>query len=87
LGFGTDYVAPLLGEYSARYPHLEVELTLSDDPSWSSFHQWDVVIYIGELRDSSMHCTPLATNRRYVRFSRLSGTKRHTRFTLRSETA
>lgn len=66
LGFGTDYVAPLLGEYSARYPHLEVELTLSDDPSWSSFHQWDVVIYIGELRDSSMHCTPLVTNRRYV---------------------
>lgn len=66
LGFGTEYVAPLLGEYSARHPHLEGELTLSDDPNWSSFHRWDVVIYIGELRDSSMHCTSLATNRRYA---------------------
>lgn len=66
LGFGNDYIAPLLGRYTAEHPHLEAELTLSDAPSWASLHQWDVVIYIGELRDSSMRCIRLAKNRRFV---------------------
>lgn len=66
LGFGNDYVAPLLGRYAAAHPNLEAELTLSDAPSWSSLHQWDVVIYIGELRDSSMRCIRLAKNRRFI---------------------
>ncbi|MWT74199.1 LysR family transcriptional regulator [Escherichia coli] len=66
LGFGNDYIAPLLAEYAHENEQLEVELTLSDDPSWASLHNWDVVIYIGELRDSSMHCIRLASNRRFI---------------------
>lgn len=66
LGFGHDHVAPLIGLYSAKHENLEIELTLSDDPSWSDLHKWDVVIFIGELRDSSMHCIKLASNRRFV---------------------
>lgn len=66
LGFGNDYVAPLLGHYAATHPHLEAELTLSDAPCWTSMHQWDVVIYIGELRASSMSCSRLARNRRLI---------------------
>lgn len=66
LGFGNDYVAPLMGRFAAENPHLEAELTLSDAPSWTAMHQWDVVIYIGELRDSSMHCVKLAANRRFL---------------------
>ncbi|EJY5107900.1 LysR family transcriptional regulator [Salmonella enterica] len=66
LGFGNDYVSPLLGRYAITHPHMEVELTLSDAPNWAKFHQWDIVIYIGELKDSSMSCIKLASNRRFL---------------------
>ncbi|ATF92920.1 LysR family transcriptional regulator [Cedecea neteri] len=66
LGFGNDYIAPLLGEYAAQHESLEVELTLSDDPHWATLHKWDLVIFIGELRDSSMHCIKLAPNQRFI---------------------
>lgn len=66
LGFGNDYVAPLLASYASTHPHMEVELTLSDAPRWASFHQWDLVIYIGELKDSSMNCIRLASNKRFL---------------------
>lgn len=66
LGFGNDYIAPLLGDYAAQHENLEVELTLSDDPHWATLHKWDLVIFIGELRDSSMHCIRLAANRRFI---------------------
>lgn len=66
LGFGNDYVAPILARYAEMHPGLEVELTLSDVPNWSARHRWDVIIYIGELRDSSLRCITLAANRRFV---------------------
>lgn len=66
LGFGNDYIAPMLGDYAAQHENLEVELTLSDDPHWATLHKWDLVIFIGELRDSSMHCIRLAANRRFI---------------------
>lgn len=66
LGFGNEYVAPVLAQYALQHPGLEVELTLSDVPEWSSMHRWDVIVYIGELRDSSLRCIKLAANRRLV---------------------
>lgn len=66
LGFGNEYVAPILAEYAQKHPNIEAELTLSDVPNWSSRHMWDVIIYIGELRDSSLHCIKLAANQRFV---------------------
>lgn len=66
LGFGNEYVAPILAQYAQMHPHLEAELTLSDVPNWSLKHLWDVIIYIGELRDSSLHCIKLAANQRFV---------------------
>ncbi|WP_312740308.1 LysR family transcriptional regulator [Cedecea neteri] len=66
LGFGNDYIAPLLGEYAAQHESLEVELTLSDDPHWATLHKWDLVVFIGELRDSSMYCIKLAPNQRFI---------------------
>lgn len=66
LSFGQKYIAPLLGEYAKTYPLLEVELILSDSPCWSDYHQWDIVIHIGELRDSSMYCITIAKNKRFV---------------------
>lgn len=66
LGFGNEYVAPILAQYAQKHPNIEAELTLSDVPNWSSRHMWDVIIYIGELRDSSLHCIKLAANQRFV---------------------
>ncbi|MDC0693081.1 LysR family transcriptional regulator [Klebsiella pasteurii] len=66
LGFGNEYVAPLLAKYAQMHPHIEAELTLSDVPNWSSKHLWDVIVYIGELRDSSLHRIKLASNKRVV---------------------
>ncbi|MDD1792846.1 LysR substrate-binding domain-containing protein [Enterovibrio sp. ZSDZ42] len=66
LGFGNDYVAPLLGEYKSQHPQLDIELELSDNPNWSSHHKWDIIIYIGALNDSSLKMITLASNQRYI---------------------
>ncbi|MCW8345409.1 LysR substrate-binding domain-containing protein [Vibrio sp. ZSDZ65] len=66
LGFGNDYVAPMLGEYKRQHPQLDIELELSDNPIWSSHHKWDIIIYIGALNDSSLKMITLATNQRFI---------------------
>ncbi|MCG9731235.1 LysR substrate-binding domain-containing protein [Shewanella sp. Isolate13] len=66
LGFGNDYIAPLLGEYKIIHPQLDIELELSDNPNWSSHHKWDIIIYIGALNDSSLKMITLATNQRFI---------------------
>ena len=66
LGFGNDYVAPLLGKYKIMHPRLDIELDLSDNPLWSTHHKWDIIIYIGDLNDSSLKMVTLATNQRFI---------------------
>lgn len=66
LGFGAEYIAPIILEYKKSHPTLDIELSLSDIPSWASFAEWDIIIYIGELKDSSLHCIKLSKNQRYV---------------------
>lgn len=66
LGFGNDYVAKLLAKYKINHPELEIELELSDNPNWSTHHKWDVIIYIGELKNSSLKMIPLARNKRFI---------------------
>ena len=66
LGFGNDFVAPLLSEYQKQHPQLNIELELSDNPSWSSHHKWDIVIYLGVLNDSSLKMITLAKNQRFI---------------------
>ncbi|MFT7684214.1 MAG: DNA-binding transcriptional LysR family regulator [Moritella dasanensis] len=66
LGFGNDYIAPLVGEFQQQYPNLTVELELSDKPSWAESHKWDIIIYIGELRDSTLKLATLAPNQRFL---------------------
>ncbi|MDD1780196.1 LysR substrate-binding domain-containing protein [Enterovibrio sp. ZSDZ35] len=66
LGFGNDYIAPLLGEYKVKHPQLDIELELSDNPNWSNHHTWDIVIYIGALNDSSLKMITLASNQRFL---------------------
>lgn len=66
LGFGNDYIAPLVAEFQQQHQNLTVELELSDKPSWSESHQWDLIIYIGKLRDSSLKLSVLAPNQRFL---------------------
>ncbi len=66
LGFGNDYVAPLIGEYKQQHPLLDIELELSDNPNWASHHKWDIVIYIGVLNDSSLKMITLRANQRFL---------------------
>ncbi|MFC5080871.1 HTH-type transcriptional regulator DmlR [Vibrio thalassae] len=66
LGFGNDYIAPLLGEYKTMHPQLDIELELSDNPNWAKHHKWDIIIYIGELNDSSLKMITLAPNQRFL---------------------
>ena len=66
LGFGNDYIAPLVGEFQRQHANLNVELELSDQPSWAVSHKWDIIIYIGELRDSTLKLATLAPNQRFL---------------------
>jgi len=66
LGFGNDYVAPLVAEFQQLHQNLSVELELSDKPSWSDSHKWDLIIYIGKLRDSTLKLSMLAPNQRFL---------------------
>jgi len=66
LGFGREYVAPLVTEFQQQYENLSVELELSDNPDWATKHSWDIIIYIGELRDSSLKLSTLAENERFL---------------------
>jgi len=66
LGFGNDYIAPLLAKFKTKHPSLRIELELSDQPDWSSLNVWDLMIYIGELKDSSLHLSVLARNQRFL---------------------
>ena len=57
--FGSHALAAFITDYLARYPDVQVELTLSDrivDPIEEEF---EVIVRIGELADSSMVAWPL----------------------------
>ncbi|MFC7208318.1 LysR substrate-binding domain-containing protein [Comamonas endophytica] len=54
LSFGTRFVAPLLPEFSRRYPQVQVELGLSDAQQDLIHGGWDLAIRIGHLADSAL---------------------------------
>lgn len=65
LGFGRRFVSPVIGEFRRLHPDVTVELTLTDRPTISAHdHYYDLVIHIGELRDSSLVMVRLAPNAR-----------------------
>jgi len=54
LSFGTRFIAPLLPEFSRRYPQVQVELGLSDAQQDLIQGGWDLAIRIGHLADSAL---------------------------------
>ena len=64
-GFGRHHVAPLLAKFARLHPRIEISLDLLETP-WPARREADVVIHIGEVRDSSWVAHPLAPNERWV---------------------
>lgn len=66
IGFGEKHIAPIVGGFSLKYPQLKVRLLLSDHPNKESTPDADIIIFIGELKNSSMFRIVLAKNRRLI---------------------
>ncbi len=66
LGFGQRYVAGLVAQFRENSEDVTASLVLSDGPPRLASDNWDVMIHIGELRDSTLVAYPLAPNRRIL---------------------
>lgn len=66
LAFGLDQVVPMLPEFLAAHPDLDLNLSLSDDSVNLIEDQIDVAIRMGLLRDSSMMSRKLCSLQRVV---------------------
>lgn len=64
--FGHKHVAPLVPAFAARYPKVQLALSLSDRRVNLVEEGFDVAIRIAELEDSSLSARRLAPNRRVV---------------------
>jgi DNA-binding transcriptional LysR family regulator len=63
---GTLWIAPLLGEFRARYPEVRVEMHLSNEPEDLIGKELDVALRVGNLPDSSLVARRLSVFRTQV---------------------
>ncbi len=66
LGIGRAHIGPLLGEFGARHPNLDVQLTTTPLPVAPHRREFDVAIRVGPIHDSTLRIRRLAENRRVV---------------------
>jgi len=66
LGFGRRYVAPAATQFRLLFPNVTVSLMLFDRPAHLGEDGWDLMIYVGQLRNSSLISHVLASNERFV---------------------
>ena len=64
--FMLHVIVPLIGEFRARYPQIELELYSDDRIIDLLERRTDLAIRIGALPDSSLHARPLCHSRRRV---------------------
>jgi len=64
--FGHLHVAPLVPRFAARYPNVQVALSLSDRNVNVIEEGFDLAVRIADLADSSLAARKLAPNRRVV---------------------
>jgi len=83
LGFGREYIAPVLSKFSNRHSQVEVQLHLSDRPFNIIEQGLDIAIRFGELSDSRLTARLLARNRRLLcaspAYLKRAGTPEHPR--------
>ncbi len=63
---GTDRIAPLLGEFHARYPEIRINMVLSNDTLDLVGQEIDVALRLGALPDSNLIARRLAVLRTQV---------------------
>lgn len=66
LGFGRRYIRAVAAAFRERHPEVSVTLTLTDRPIVATDGNWDLIIHIGELRNSSLVMVRLAPNERVI---------------------
>src|SRR5258708_28764640 len=66
LGFGRRYVAPAAASFRTVYPGVTLSLMLFDRPAQLAEDAWDLMLYVGHLRNSSLIAQYLAPNERYI---------------------
>ncbi|QYM96981.1 LysR family transcriptional regulator [Dickeya ananatis] len=67
LGFGRTYVAEAVTRMCRQFPTIQPSLMLSDAPIGTlDTDDWDVLIHVGPLTDSSLALRSLAPNRRIL---------------------
>lgn len=66
VGFGERYILPLVPSFLARYPEVELDLTLTDGVIDVIGERTDVAIRSGPLRDSSLKARKLLESREVV---------------------
>ncbi len=66
VSFGARQIAPLMGEFTRRHPHLTVELGLNDRLVDLADEGWDLAIRIGTLDSSSLIARKLTPCRTVV---------------------
>jgi len=64
--FGNRHIAPLIPAFAARYPKVQLALSLSDRAVNIIEEGFDLAIRIAHLEDSSLAARKLAPNRRVV---------------------
>ena len=64
--FGNQHVAPLVPQFAARYPDVQLALSLSERNVNVVEEGFDLAIRIADLADSSLAARKLAPNRRVV---------------------
>jgi DNA-binding transcriptional LysR family regulator len=66
LGLGRAHVGPLLGDFAAVHPRLDVQLSTSPLPLSPHRREFDVAIHVGVPHDSTLKIRRIAANRRVV---------------------
>lgn len=64
--YGENRIAPLVNDFVARYPGLEVNLKLTNQMVDLVAESYDLAIRLGELEDSTMMAKRLASRTHYV---------------------
>ncbi|MFD4193411.1 LysR family transcriptional regulator [Amycolatopsis thermoflava] len=64
LGLGRAHVAPLLGEFTARHPQLNIRLHTTALPLRPHRREFDLAVHVGAPPDSTLRMRRLARNRR-----------------------
>jgi len=66
LGFGRRYVVPAATRFRTIYPEVTLSLMLFDRPAQLAEDAWDLMLYVGQLRNSSLVAQYLAPNERFL---------------------